>query len=538
MSEPLVAGPGTALVVSGVRRTFGGVCAVDVDHLEVPEGMLTALIGPNGAGKSTLFNILTGFERADAGRWAFRGLELTRLDAPRIARGGVVRTFQLTRVLAEMSLLDNLRLAAQGQRGERLRYACWPPAWRAQEEQVRERAQVLLERFSLGDKLHQPASELSGGQRRLLEVARALMAEPAMLLLDEPLAGVNPALREQVMAHLLALRDEGLTILFVEHDMDAVMGLSDHVICLAAGSLIATGTPAQVAAEPAVVDAYLGAGAADAVAVPPAQTAERPAGPADPVGAAPAEAVLSVSDVVGGYHPDRPILNGVSASVAPGEIVAIIGANGAGKSTLLKAVAGNVRVSSGLVSLGGREVTGLQMHQRVALGVGYVPQSQNVFPSLTVEENLRMGAYLRPRERREALDRVLQLFPTLSSRLSTPASALSGGQRQSVAMARALMAAPRLLLLDEPSAGLSPMAQEEAFGHVRAAAASGVSVLIVEQNARQCLRISDRGYVLEQGRVALTGTGADLLSDARVVELYLGSLHQSSHAPPASTPAG
>jgi ABC-type branched-subunit amino acid transport system ATPase component len=509
-----------ALVVSGVRRSFGGVRAVDVASLAVPDGKLTALIGPNGAGKSTLFNIVTGFERADAGTWSFRGRDLTGLDGWRVARAGVVRTFQLTRVLAEMTVLDNLRLAAAGQRGERLSLALWPPAWRAQERAVQERADALLERFRLADKRDQAAGQLSGGQRRLLEVARALMAEPRMLLLDEPLAGVNPALREDVMAHLVALRDEGLTILFIEHDMDAVMGLSDHVICLATGTPIAAGTPAQVAADPAVVDAYLGVGAAEQTG-----TASR-SGTASAVPAADAdrERVLSAQELVGGYYPDRPILNGASVHVGPGEIVAVIGANGAGKSTLLKAVAGAVSLTTGTVRLGERDVTRLAMHERVALGVGYVPQSRNVFPSLTVEENLRMGTYLRPREWRPSLDRVLALFPALRDRLATQAAALSGGQRQAVAMARALMPDPGLLLLDEPSAGLSPMAQEEAFGHVRAAAESGVSVLIVEQNARQCLAISHRGYVLEQGRVALAGTGAELLTDPRVVDLYLGSM--------------
>jgi branched-chain amino acid transport system ATP-binding protein len=535
MTEMTTPGSGTALVVSGVRRSFGGLRAVDVEHLEVPDGKLTALIGPNGAGKSTLFNIVTGFERADAGRWSFRGRDLTGLDGWRVARAGVVRTFQLTRVLAELTVLDNLRLAAAGQRGERLSLALWPPAWRAQERAAKERAEALLERFRLADKRNQPAGQLSGGQRRLLEVARALMAEPRMLLLDEPLAGVNPALREDVMAHLIALRDDGLTILFIEHDMDAVMGLSDHVICLATGTPIAAGTPARVAADPAVVDAYLGVGASDQaeIGTPAARTAARAEEvaaeevAAEEVAARP-EPVLAAEGLVAGYHPDRPILNGIGAHVGPGEIVAVIGANGAGKSTLLKAVAGTVSVSTGAVRLGRRDVTRLETHERVALGIGYVPQSRNVFPSLTVEENLRMGTYLRPREWRQSLDRVLALFPALRDRLTTPASALSGGQRQSVAMARALMPAPQLLLLDEPSAGLSPMAQEEAFGHVRAAAQAGVSVLIVEQNARQCLAISHRGYVLEQGRVALTGSGADLLADPRVIELYLGSMRDGS----------
>lgn len=514
-----------ALVVDGVRRSFGGVRAVDVDRIEVPEGRLTALIGPNGAGKSTLFNIVTGFERADSGRWFLRDAELTGLDATTIARRGMIRTFQLTRALAEMSVLDNMRLAAPKQPGERLLTSWLHPAWRRHEDEVTVRAEALLGRFRLAEKAGQRAGQLSGGQRRLLEVARSLMARPSLLLLDEPLAGVNEALREEVMAHLLSLRDDGLTILFIEHDMDAVMGLSDHVVCLATGRPIASGVPAAVAADPAVVDAYLGVADARPTVGPVSRVHERPR--ADVSALEPATAsrpVLTVSDVVGGYHPDRPILRGVEAQLSAGEIVAVIGANGAGKSTLLKAVAGIIRPTSGHVRLGERDITDLPAYQRARLGLGYVPQSSNVFSTLTVRENLRMGAYPCRHEAKERIDRVLTLFPLLRDRLDHLAGALSGGQRQALAMARALVCEPAVLLLDEPSAGLSPQAQEDAFSHVTEAARTGVSVFIVEQNARRCLAVSDRGYVLEQGNVALTGTGQRLLHDDRVVELYLGAM--------------
>nr|WP_243847309.1 ABC transporter ATP-binding protein [Microbacterium ulmi] len=232
---------------------------------------------------------------------------------------------------------------------------------------------------------------------------------------------------------------------------------------------------------------------------------------------------MDVRGLTAGYHPGRPIVSDIDAQVRRGEIAAIIGANGAGKSTLLKAVAGIVPVSTGTVSVDGSDMSRTSVHRRVRDGIGYVPQSRNVFPSLTVAENLRMGEYGR-RHDREAIDRVLAIFPGLRDRLGARAGSLSGGQRQAVAMARALMPQPRLLLLDEPSAGLSPMAQTSAFETIADTARSGVAVLIVEQNARDCLAISHRGYVLEQGRVALTGTGHDLLHDDRVIELYLGAL--------------
>lgn len=507
------------LELHGVRRGFGGITAVDVDHISIPSGKMTALIGPNGAGKSTLFNIVTGFERHDAGRWSFDGRDVTGIRPHKLSQLGLVRSFQLTRLIPGTSVLDNMLLAAGGQRGERLALAGVARWWKSEERSNVERAEVLLEQFRLADKRHEDAAGLSGGQRRLLEVARALMAEPRALLLDEPLAGVNPALRETVMEHLVRLRDEGLSILFIEHDMDAVMGLSDYVVCMAAGKRIAEGTPAEVSANPQVVEAYLGVD--DGAAAKRFSVTERPRGeqsaPND-------EALLHVEDVTAGYVTGSPIVKNLSAKVDAGEIVAVIGANGAGKSTLLKAVAGMVRVTGGEVRIDSSRVDELAAHERVSAGLGFVPQSQNVFPSLTVLENLRMGGYNRPKSVSDDVDAVLQVFPELRPHLGKVAGALSGGQRQAVAMARALVGAPRILLLDEPSAGLSPGAQRSAFEHVRTVADTGVGVLIVEQNARACLAISHRAYVLEQGRVALTGRGHDLLHDQRVVDLYLGSL--------------
>jgi len=236
------------------------------------------------------------------------------------------------------------------------------------------------------------------------------------------------------------------------------------------------------------------------------------------------EPLLVVDDVVAGYVPGVDILQGVHLTVADGELVAIIGPNGAGKSTLVKAVFGLVTVRSGAVRLRGTDITSLSAHELVERGVGYVPQVRNVFGSLSVEENLRMGLFLRPALLAERLEAIVALFPVLGERRSTRAGSLSGGQRQVLAMARALMMEPSVLLLDEPSAGLSPMMQDEVFDRIGEINASGVSVLIVEQNAHKALRVCDRGYVLDQGRDAYTGTGAELLVDPKVIELYLGSL--------------
>jgi branched-chain amino acid transport system ATP-binding protein len=249
--------------------------------------------------------------------------------------------------------------------------------------------------------------------------------------------------------------------------------------------------------------------------------------PAPAVVEPPAEdLVIDVRNVVAGYLPGVNILNGCSLTAAPGELIGIIGPNGAGKSTLLKSIFGLVKVREGSIHLQGEEITNLKANKLVAKGVGFVPQTNNVFPSLTIQENLEMGLYLKPKGLKERLAFVTEIFPELGKRLTQRAGSLSGGERQMVAMSRALMMGPHVMLLDEPSAGLSPVRQDEAFLRVKEINRAGVTTIMVEQNARRCLQICDRGYVLDQGRDAYTGTGRELLNDPKVIGLYLGTLGQ------------
>lgn len=246
------------MVIDGVTRQFGGLKAVDVEHLEIPRNAITALIGPNGAGKTTLFNLLCGFDKPNTGSWSYDGKSLAGIPAFKVARMGQVRTFQLTKALSLLTVLENMKLGAPRQRGEKFWQSFVPGVWRAQEKANEEKARGLLTRFKLDAKEQDFAASLSGGQRKLLEMARALMSDPQLVMLDEPMAGVNPALTQSLLDHILDLKDLGVTVLFVEHDMHMVRHIADWVVVMAEGKVVAEGPPDTVMQDQAVIDAYLG----------------------------------------------------------------------------------------------------------------------------------------------------------------------------------------------------------------------------------------------------------------------------------------
>ncbi len=247
------------LVADNVTRQFSGLTAVNVEHLEIPRGLITALIGPNGAGKTTMFNLLTGFDKPNTGSWSFDGKDLAGVAPYKVARMGMIRTFQLTKALSLLTVVDNMRLGAQNQPGEGLLQSFLRPIWKKREVEITQRADELLQRFKLDSKREDYAASLSGGQRKLLEMARALMSKPKLVMLDEPMAGVNPALTQSLLEHIKGLKNDGTTVLFVEHDMHMVRNIADWVIVMAEGKIVAEGPPAQVMKDQAVIDAYLGA---------------------------------------------------------------------------------------------------------------------------------------------------------------------------------------------------------------------------------------------------------------------------------------
>ncbi len=258
VEKPGSAKPDPILKVHDLTRAFGGLKAVDVEHLEIQRGIITALIGPNGAGKTTFFNLLTSFDTPNSGTIEFNGVDVTGQASHKLAKQGMVRTFQLTKALSRLTTIENMKLGATHQKGETMWRGLIPGLWRGQEEEIEARADALLERFKLSHMRDEFAGTMSGGQRKLLEMARALMTNPAVVMLDEPMAGVNPALTQSLLEHVKSLRDEGISVVFVEHDMDVVRDISDWVVVMAEGQVIAEGPHSSIGSNQRVIDAYLG----------------------------------------------------------------------------------------------------------------------------------------------------------------------------------------------------------------------------------------------------------------------------------------
>jgi len=565
--------PGAAplLEVRELTLRFGGLTAVDRVSFQVFPGEIVSVIGPNGAGKTSLFNAITGLHppssglvlvqgrplrrRIDAwtclrwlavglltalgmglgadllGLWSASGVEdyaapepfawgacAQRLagelaasgwvhggaliglvlgvsaaaavwrrsrQEPEVAvRSGVARTFQNIRLFKELSVLDNVLVGLDARsRCGGIEAVLRTPRQRREEQAVRRHAQELLERVGLGAVAGAPAGSLPYGHQRRLEIARALACNPTILLLDEPAAGMNPNEADELIALIRTIRDRQVTVLLIEHHMRVVMGISDRIVVLHFGRPIAEGAP----------------------------------------GSGTGPVLLELDDLHAGYG-GITALRGVNLRVHAGEIVALIGANGAGKTTTLMCCSGITPMRSGRLTFSGREISREPAHRIVAMGLAHVPEGRRIFAQLTVQENLMLGAYSR-RDRStlaSEAERAFELFPILKERRSQKGGTLSGGEQQMLAISRALMAKPRLLLMDEPSMGVAPLLVARIFAAIRTLNAEGLSILLVEQNARLALATAARAYVLETGRIVLEGPAATLAEHPRVRAAYLG----------------
>lgn len=504
---------GPILRIEDVSVHFGGLKAVDKVSFDVEQGSITALIGPNGAGKTTLFNAISSLQEVTGGHVWFDGKDLARMKPADTARLGVARTFQNLRIFVNMSALENVLVGCH--RHEKSGF--WSgglgfPSQRKEEARSRARALDALALVGLADKADLPAASLPYGQQRLVEIARALASEPRLLLLDEPAAGMNASEREDLVERIATIRAAGVTVLLVEHDIDLVMDISDAVSVLDYGKLIAVGTPDTVKKDQAVITAYLGVERKEADLCTTRDLLEGAC--AD---------MLVVQDLVTSYG-SIEALHGVSLVVPKGQVVAVLGANGAGKSTLLHTISGIVKASKGRVYYQGADITHMAPEKIVTRGICQVPEGRQLFPTLSVEDNLVVGATGRKDKSGLADDiaYIYDLFPVLHERRKQEAGTLSGGEQQMLAIGRALTGRPSLLLLDEPSMGLAPLAVERIFEALAKLNEQGLTMLMVEQNAEMALSLAHQAVVLQTGSIVLSGTAVDLRQDDRVRASYLG----------------
>jgi sulfate-transporting ATPase len=485
------------LEVKGVSVRFGSMVAVQTVSATVRPGEVVGLIGPNGAGKTTLIDAVTGFVRIESGKVLVNGEPIGGLSATRRARSGVARSFQSLELFETMTVQENIEVASdQRDWVSYLTDLVWPGSSR-----ISGVAAAAVHEFGLLPDLHRRPSQLPFGRRRLVAIARAIASGPSVLLLDEPAAGLSREESNELGRLVRRLAEHwGLSVLIVEHDVGLVLGLCDRVIVMDRGVVIAEGPPDVIRADPVVIDAYLGQPRSAAEVQRDGRAASR-------VAPAASSALLEAVDLTAGYG-SLPAVRNLDLRIDEGEVVALLGPNGAGKTTTLLTLAGELAPLGGAVRWKG-EPTHDPLHVRAREGLALITEERSIFKRLTTAANLRLG--------RGTTADAIDLFPELKALLPRRAGLLSGGEQQILALARALAARPSLLIVDELSLGLAPLVVDRLFESIRDAAAGGVGVLLVEQNARRALQVADRVYVLNRGRVVLTGEAAEFRAREDVV---------------------
>lgn len=550
------------LQVRNLNKSFNGLKAVDNISFDLHQGEVISIIGPNGSGKSTTINLISGFIKPDSGLIDIDSETVAGLSVPDISERGLARTFQNGRVFGALTVDENValgfhkRLNAQRPFKELQRYpivrwlsllgetalALVPGPKSHQENQgVNERVEREVDRFKerLGSRRGDYTYTLSYANRRRTEIARAHISEPKLLLLDEPTAGMNQSETAEVLQQLQHLKAQGHTILLVEHKIELVTALSDHVIAMDGGRIIAYGEPDEVRNNPQVVESYLGkrreirktmvaTGQKDILAKQNAIEADDAVAKVEEPASKSAEQrepALLTLDNVDVYYGQVHALQGVSVEVPKGAIVSLLGGNASGKSTTMKTILGLNHPKNGKLIYEGNDITQLSTRHRVQAGIAAVPEARRIFPAMTVEENLLTGAYTRPKGSNidDDIAQMYERFPRLKERRAQQAGTMSGGEQQMLAFARALMSHPKIICMDEPTMGLSPKLVEDVLEQIaKLRDELGVSVLMVEQQAELALSIADYGYVLQNGRIRLHGKASELLHNPAVQEAYLG----------------
>ena len=504
-------------------KRYGGLVAIDGVDLTLQAGTITGVIGPNGAGKSTLISLVSGALAPSQGSIRLEGRDVSRMPASERARAGIGRTYQIPRPFLDMTVEENLEVA---------QYSI-APFVRA--EAARRERKAMLELTGLADAASQKARALPLLRRKRLEVARALALKPKIVLLDEVGAGLVESEITELIALVKSLLDDRTAIVIVEHVIRVVRECCSRSLVLNFGRMLVEGPTADILANDEVAAVYLGThGAKDRRASPLEPAPEAPPPPSgaaraslEPLIARPGELagdpILELRGVEAGYGQAR-VLKDVDLRIAEGEAVAILGANGAGKTTLARVITGAIRPTGGSVRIAGRDLAGLPAHRIARLGVSHCMEGRRIITTLSVEENLKLAARnVGARIVAERLASVYALFPVLAERRSSPGASMSGGQQQMLAIARALMARPRLVIFDEISLGLAPVVMDRLYETLALLKEARMTLIVIEQDVDRALALADRAYVLENGAFGLSGKSAEVAADPRLRHIYVGA---------------